>query len=658
MCGFCCIVTTDDPPPDAVVDHVAAALAHRGPDDQGVIRHVVDDALHPRHVALVHRRLAILDHEGGRQPMTTTDGRLTVVFNGCIYNHRALRAELEQQGKHFTSDHSDTEVLLLGYEQWGSDLPARLEGMFAFVILDRAANTLFAARDRTGEKPCFISRSGEHMVIASERAAVRAAADRASVSDADGSAAVVSYLRWGGVDFRTWLDGTAMLPPGRSITMALAPRLEDPAPTSYWSPPRRTISAQEEVDLDQFETLLSDSIERMLEADVPLGCFLSGGVDSSLVAALARSRVPDLATFCVRMPDPRYDESAYASRVAAHLGTEHTTLDAAIHPAADLVELIETVGEPFGDSSLLPTHWVSRAAREHVTVALAGDGGDELFAGYERHLAMGLLANWAPLLRLLPRGSFARAHPKSRRRKLGRLADAARGRGPADHYRSIVHLFDDVQLRALGLDPGDGCDGPYPEQDLAGLADDRRASTPRCTWTSRRTFRSICSGRSTSHRWPSASKCAAPSSTAPWSRRPSRPPRRTCCSGGNARDFSAPSPSDTYPPRCSIVRRWDSRSRSVLGSAMTSEGSGHSSATTSARRIPSRVFPSNRKARGASWMITSRVGPIMTSDSSPCSRSRSGLGTLRDTGSSSVRSWADPTPMSLRERGERPSGAR
>jgi asparagine synthase (glutamine-hydrolysing) len=473
MCGFCCIVTTDDPPPDAVVDHVAAALAHRGPDDQGVIRHVVDDALHPRHVALVHRRLAILDHEGGRQPMTTTDGRLTVVFNGCIYNHRALRAELEQHGKHFTSDHSDTEVLLLGYEQWGSDLPARLEGMFAFVILDRAASTLFAARDRAGEKPCLIRRTGEHMVIASERAAVRAAADRASVSDADGSAAVVSYLRWGGVDFRTWLDGTAMLPPGRSITMALAPRLEDPAPTSYWSPPRRTISAQEEVDPDQFENLLRDSIERMLEADVPLGCFLSGGVDSSLVAALARSRVPDLATFCVRMPDPRYDESAYASRVAAHLGTEHTTLDAAIHPAADLVELIETVGEPFGDSSLLPTHWVSRAAREHVTVALAGDGGDELFAGYERHLAMGLLANWAPLLRLLPRGSFARAHPKSRRRRLGRLADAARGRGPADHYRSIVHLFDDVQLRGLGLDPGDGCDGPYPDDDLAALVGDR-----------------------------------------------------------------------------------------------------------------------------------------------------------------------------------------
>jgi asparagine synthase (glutamine-hydrolysing) len=174
------------------------------------------------------------------------------------------------------------------------------------------------------------------------------------------------------------------------------------------------------------ERRLDEAVARRLEADVPLGCFLSGGVDSSLVALLARRHLRELRTFSVRMPDPRYDESRHAERVARHLKTDHATLEVEPDPAGDLVHLVETLGRPLGDSSILPTHWISRAAREHVTVALSGDGGDELFYGYERYHAARLLRRGGGAIGLLPSSIGAGAHPKSRLHKLGRLAGMAR----------------------------------------------------------------------------------------------------------------------------------------------------------------------------------------------------------------------------------------
>jgi asparagine synthase (glutamine-hydrolysing) len=199
---------------------------------------------------------------------------------------------------------------------------------------------------------------------------------------------------------------------------------------------------------DNLEGLIDGAVARRLEADVPLGCFLSGGVDSSLVARFAKQHKPNLLTFCVRMPDRRFDESRHAEDVASHLGTTHLTLDPAINPADDLVKLIRLLGQPFGDSSILPTYWVSKAAREHVKVALSGDGGDELFLGYERYLAAPLLARHWRWLRYLPVSALYRAHPKSRWNKLARLVDMARD-FPEIGVAAMVSVFTQRQIRSL-----------------------------------------------------------------------------------------------------------------------------------------------------------------------------------------------------------------
>ncbi|MCK4873161.1 MAG: asparagine synthase (glutamine-hydrolyzing) [Phycisphaerales bacterium] len=454
MCGFSCIVRRDGQPiPDELLNRLGAVLAHRGPDGEGVLRDCIDGDGGRVEIALIHRRLSVIDRQGGAQPMTTADGRLTVVFNGCIYNHRALRRELQAAGHAFTSDHSDTEVLLHGHKQWGSGLPEHLEGMFAYILLDREDRTLKLARDRAGEKPIYVRDAGDVMTIASERSAMPAAPDD---DDRSASRAVADYLRWGAVTFLPWIDGSTSLAPGTQRVINLDRREESDAQT-YWSAPtRRETDEPHSRTIEQHvETLLEQAVAARLEADVPIGCFLSGGIDSSLIAAMALRCKPDLATFCVKMNDARYDESHHAAAVAAHLHAQHTTLDVSMNPAEDLVHLVETMGEPFADSSILPTYWVSKAAREHVTVALSGDGGDELFLGYERHIAMQLLQRWSGILRRLPVSMFAGSHPKSRRRKLARLTTAARGRSWFEQYCSIVNLFDTRQLRALGVDAGD-----------------------------------------------------------------------------------------------------------------------------------------------------------------------------------------------------------
>jgi asparagine synthase (glutamine-hydrolysing) len=423
MCGIGGILRRDGQPiPKEWLDGIDARIAYRGPDGHGRFHDRVESGGRVIEVALVHRRLSIIDHASGGQPMISERGRddseglIAVVFNGCIYNHRELRSELEEEGHDFTSDHSDTEALIHGYRQWGAEVTDHLEGMYAFALWDRENATLVLGRDWFGEKPLYVrSAIDDSDVIGFSSDALSLAKLGDPLPQGDSRAWVRLYLQLG-YNWRgcTVFDG---LNSGvRNIEPTIRRKIDSLMP----SRPRESHSQRD------FENLIEQAVARRLEADVPLGCFLSGGVDSSLIAHFARQHNPDLRTFTVKMPDPRYDESHHAERVAHHLGTDHATLEAAVDPAGDLAHLIETLGQPFGDSSILPTYWVSKAARQHVKVALSGDGGDELFIGYERFMAARHLWRHRRLLQWIPRRWLRGSHPKSWRHKIGRLGEMAR----------------------------------------------------------------------------------------------------------------------------------------------------------------------------------------------------------------------------------------
>ncbi|MFO1507636.1 MAG: asparagine synthase (glutamine-hydrolyzing) [Lysobacterales bacterium] len=394
MCG---IAGFTGPPDPATLERMADALIHRGPDDAGYFH---DTELG---VSLAHRRLSILDLAGGHQPMATADGALVVVFNGEIYNFAELRRELERDGAVFRTDHSDTEVLLHGYRRWGAGLPARLDGMWAFAILDRPHRRLFLSRDRFGEKPLYWHFVHGRFAFASELSALRCHPDvpvRVSMR------ALRKYFGYGFVPAPlAFIDGVAKLPAGHSLILDLAseaaPRVERhwayrPQPVAVTSP------ADEANRVDEFRALLDAAVARRLVADVPVGCFLSGGIDSSTVTALAvrhagRERIK---AFTIGFAEATFDESDYAREVATHVGAEHRvdtlTGDAAL---ALLPRLTAGLDEPVADSSLLPTFALCGHARREVTVALGGEGADELLAGYDPFRALRLAARyerWVP----------------------------------------------------------------------------------------------------------------------------------------------------------------------------------------------------------------------------------------------------------------------
>ncbi len=471
MCGIAGILRvhtgggTAPPPeaaiPDAWLDLLDRHIAHRGPDGAGRFRdraRRADGATVD--VALLHRRLAIIDREGGAQPMVapstgpeSTD-LLAVTFNGCIYNHRELRRELESLGHRFTTDHSDTEVLLHGQRAWGDEgLPSRLDGMFAYAIWERATAELILARDRVGEKPAYEAHLAPGLyAFASTAAALIALWEHLrSCGLVQGPLdpfprGMAQWLRFGG-SLIPMLDGLEELDIG--VVTRYGPHdigdgtITDFAQrSSFEDLPSRGEAPT--LTTDSLDALLNTAVTSRLEAEVPLACFLSGGVDSSLIAAIAQRHLGNLATFTVHMPDPRYDESAAAAATAKLLGTRHQTLTCEPTPAADLVALTEQLGLPFGDSSLLPTHWLSRAVRQHAPVALSGDGGDELFAGYERHAAARWIARFGGLLRSIPRSIGDAAHPTSRWSKVTRLGDAARA-----GYEELLAIFPRHELDAL-----------------------------------------------------------------------------------------------------------------------------------------------------------------------------------------------------------------
>ena len=430
-------------------------LAHRGPDDTGIWN---DDR-----IALGHRRLAIIDLSPmGHQPMLSAGETLTLTYNGEIYNYLDLKRELETSGVDVRwRGHSDTEVLLACMEAWGLEKTLRrCNGMFAIALWDRRNKELTLARDRMGEKPLYFGWIDGRFIFASE---LKAFAEVKGWSPRMNDEAISSFLRYGYVrGMPSAIQGVYRLPPGCSITLtwedlqralpidALTRRI-----TRFWSVEEAALAgiAKPITDpangLEELHDLLKDSIAKRMMADVPIGSFLSGGIDSSLVTALMQALNPrPVRTFSIGFHDDSHNEAHFAKAVAAHIGTDHTELYLTPDDALALVpQLARTFDEPFADSSQLPTMLVSQLARREVTVALSGDGGDELFGGYARYFAIlaiwrrtGALPSWlrgglAPAARLAARA--ARILTPSRAPlsfKLGRFAERM-GAGDIDLLR-------------------------------------------------------------------------------------------------------------------------------------------------------------------------------------------------------------------------------
>lgn len=502
MCGIAGILRlhrpdTPIPPhfesiPEEWLDLLDDSIKHRGPDGAGRFR---DRATRPDgtvvDVALVHRRLSIIDHAGGWQPMVhirhpdgsgellkpqrfipdhigarskgigiidltgeTThvpphvrdaDDVVAVAFNGCIYNHRELRAELEALGHRFETDHSDTEVLVHGWREWGQDLREHLDAMHMHLTWIRSRGMMVSGSDRTGEKPLYFDTDRDSTLFVCSSSPAGLVRLARAVGLDSGEVNHENAYNW-------IMRGAWMEPPLHCF--AASPRFWGTWPTESgeWAMCSRASVLPERGSSDfaqPFRTsgevaeTLETSVRHRLDADVPTGVFLSGGIDSGLIAAIA-SQLTDgaIRAYTVRMPTPELDESLAAAAVARHLQVKHRVLNCAADPAADLVRLIEQLGLPFGDSSMLPSHWVARAAAEEIKVALGGDGGDELFGGYRRHQTSRLLARLHRFARYIPTGLLPQRRPKDRTTELSRLIHAAISEG----YLDLQNIFSRSQL--------------------------------------------------------------------------------------------------------------------------------------------------------------------------------------------------------------------
>jgi len=395
----------------AQVQIMSDAIRHRGPDGAGAW--VDADA----GVALGHRRLAILDLSAeGHQPMVSASGRYVIVFNGEIYNFAALRDEMQHTGvpTPVWRGHSDTEIMLAVIERHGVELALQqLNGMFALAIWDRDARELWLARDRAGEKPLYYGWCGAHLLFGSELKALRAHPAWCARLD---RGALALFLRHGYVPAPySSYQGIAKLAPASFVRIPAAmPPGSLPTPRQYWSPAdvvsrglASPNSGAEAQVLDELDALLRDAVALRMVADVPLGAFLSGGIDSSLIAGMmqAQSSRP-VRTFSIGFHEAAFNEAQYAREVAAHLGTSHTEFYVTAEEARNVIPALPSMyDEPFADSSQIPTHLVCALARQHVTVALTGDGGDELFGGYQRYfIGRDIWRRLAPVPRPLRRG--------------------------------------------------------------------------------------------------------------------------------------------------------------------------------------------------------------------------------------------------------------
>lgn len=442
---------------------MSKAIARRGPDGAGhwtnvtangyVFRPASDGPFYP--VALLHRRLAIVDLPGGAQPMANEDGNVHVIFNGEIYNHADLRSTLVAAGHRFASDHSDTETLVHGWEEWGEDLPRRLEGMFAFAAWDERAGTLFLARDRMGQKPLFYALLEDGLVFGSTIGAVLA---WPGVPRRVPAPPLAEYLRYGYVTPPgTIYRDVFQVMPGHYVICwgdvvrgrAWMGRAASDDRHAQGAPGDREPRGQSaEAAL---RARLETAAAMQCQADVPVACFLSGGIDSSIVASLCqqqfqRFRGEPITTVAAAFPGTSFDESAHARLVANHIGSRHIELP--IDVAADVPGLLadltrHDLGQPFADSSIIPTWHVSKAARAVAPVALGGDGGDELFGGYDRYRAFQWLHRLGPVgRRALATGGFVAGDSK----RIRRMRAAAAEIEGADRHASLIQIFPPSQI--------------------------------------------------------------------------------------------------------------------------------------------------------------------------------------------------------------------
>jgi len=375
MCGIAGIADAGGRPVDeGLVRAMTGVQAHRGPDGEGFVFRGP--------VGLGHRRLAIIDLVSGEQPMASDDHAVWLVFNGEIYNYRELRAELEAAGTRFRT-RSDTEVILRLYEGLGPACVERLRGMFAFAILDERARRVFLARDRVGIKPLAYAWDGKRLLFASE---IKGILESREVSRDLDPGALADYLTYHYIGApKSIFRSIRKLPPASTLTLSLDGG--EPVVNRYWRLEFRPDERTSEVEwLEGLRVRLADAVKSHMVSDVPIGAFLSGGVDSSaVVAMMAKASETPIRTFSVGFSEADFDELAYARQVAARYGTEHYEVVVKPDSLDVLPKLVWHFDEPFGDSSAIPTYYVSKITREHVTVALSGDGGDENFAGYRRY---------------------------------------------------------------------------------------------------------------------------------------------------------------------------------------------------------------------------------------------------------------------------------
>jgi asparagine synthase (glutamine-hydrolysing) len=444
MCGIAGALNLGDKSPRvslrAATCGMADTLKHRGPDDEGVWQSADFE------VSLAHRRLSIIDlSPQGRNPMSWDDGRLWITFNGEIYNFRELRRELEAVGHRFRSQ-TDTEVILAAYDQWGVGAVDRLAGMFAFGLWDSARRRLWLVRDRLGKKPLYYSNQNELLTFASE---LKGLLSDPSLDRKIDATALRLYLRYGYVPSPYSIySSVKKLAPGHYLVC------DEQRITvkRYWDPVRYALdpaSLSDEQAEAQLEELLRTAVSQRQVADVPLGAFLSGGVDSSLIVALMQEHsAARVRTFTIRFKNPEFNEADHAAAVASHLGTEH------YEQTCDESEMLGVVDrlpgmfdEPFADSSAIPMYLVSAIARERVTVTLSGDGGDELFFGYPRY-RYHATSDWALRLPKPVRIIAAFGAARLPTRRLRRIADVFRS-NDEDRYARFISWWSPVQIAGL-----------------------------------------------------------------------------------------------------------------------------------------------------------------------------------------------------------------
>ena len=450
MCGIAGAVFPGGSPPQEAARCAAVMadlIAHRGPDDSG-LWNSADGS-----VALSHRRLSIIDLSPlGRNPMFWDEGRLWITFNGEIYNFRELRQELESAGYRFRSQ-TDTEIVLAAYDKWGTDAVTHFAGMFAFGLWDVPRRRLWLVRDRLGKKPLYYTHSAGRLKFASELKSLLA--DGTFQRDVD-TDAVGLYLRYGYVPSPlTIFKDARKLPPAHYLLC------EDGrvSVTRYWDPvpfsaTRSSMSdAEAEGELDR---RLATAVKQRMIADVPLGAFLSGGIDSSLVVALMNEHgARPVRTFSIRFDNPEYNEADHAAAVARHLQTDHYEQTCSERDMLAIVNrLPEMFDEPFADSSAIPTFLVSKIARNRVTVALSGDGGDELFLGYPRY-RFHAIAAWALSLPGPVRRAAAIGAAQMPTRRLRRIADVLRSNEADQYVRFITWWSPEEIVMLTGRPPAD-----------------------------------------------------------------------------------------------------------------------------------------------------------------------------------------------------------